>query len=201
MPAPSWDAAAAAQMAGQKVQPIVFLRIAATPAPVRMWSGVGDYALPSDNVEPGGTIYKGLGQLLSLPRLQQLINGVAETVDFTLSGVDAQVVAMADAESSSVQNAAVNLGVAFLGEDLQPVSPTAWLWFGEVQTVKINRQASGDKIVRSIALTVGSAFVRRRRPALSYFTDADQQARSPGDTFCQRTPQYSMSVTKVWPVF
>lgn len=200
MPAPSWSSAAQAQMSGQFVRCAVFLRIATDPV-VRIWSGAGDFALASDSVEPGGATYAGLGVLVSLPKLQQLVNGVAEKVDFALSGVDADVLNLAVGDAAGIQGAVVNLGVVFLGSDEQPVSPTAWLWSGEAQSLKINRRTSAGQVSRIVSLNVASAFSRRRRPALSYFTDADQQALHSGDTFCQRVVTYVMSVVKVWPVF
>jgi hypothetical protein len=57
-------------------------------------------------------------------------------------------------------------------------------------------------LVRTIALSCGTRFnVDRRRPSYGYFTNQDQQARFPGDTFCERTPLYAHGFQMPWPKF
>lgn len=41
----------------------------------------------------------------------------------------------------------------------------------------------------SVQVVVSSLFARKRGSSLGYYTNADQQARSPGDRFCEYTPQ------------
>ena len=197
-----WAAAAQAQMAGSVVRPTLFLRVAIPSAPLRVWSGVGDYDVPVDAVEVEGATYLGVGAVAGLPALSGLINGVAERVEFSLSGVSARVLSIADDESVDCRNAQVNIGLTFLGEDWQPVGGMGWLWQGFADVATAARTAGEDgTITRRISLSVGSAFTGRRRAPLTYWSNNDQQRRSPTDRFCERTPLYNPGVIKTWPRF
>jgi len=55
--------------------------------------------------------------------------------------------------------------------------------------------------VRSVSLSCGTLLTGRKRPGFAYFSDQDQQARFPGDRFCERTPVYANGFNKPWPKF
>ena len=188
-------------MAGSTLRPAFFLRVAPTTGPVlRCWSGVGDYDVPLDAVETQGGIYLGMGLLSGIPTLSGLINGVAERIEFVLSGVSAEALSMADDESEDIRTARTNIGLTFLGPDWQPIGGMGWIWQGEADVVTPSREADTEgRITRRISLSVGSAFTGRRRAALSYFSNNDQQRRSADDRFCERTPLYAPANVKVWP--
>lgn len=179
----------------------IFFRMA-TDQVVRLWSGAGDFAIPSDSVEPGGAIYKGVGALQGLPQLQALVNGVAERVTFGLSGVDAATMQMADSEAGIVRGKTIHIGIAPLDANLQIIGTVAWLRSYEADVLTIDKTSDKDgSIQRTVSLSVGSAFTGRRRPAISNYTDVDQKRRSSDDRFCERTPLYSQGVLKTWPRF
>src|SRR5262249_43156432 len=94
---------------------------------------------------------------------------------------------------------AVNLGFLVLGADLQPISPMAWAWDGTADSISIDRNGSADPVTRTISLSAGSVMTGRRRPKSAFYTDQDQQARSPGDRFCERASLMAIGTTKVWP--
>jgi hypothetical protein len=197
----SFAGAAAAQLAGDAVDAVVLFRLA-MDTPVRLWSGFGDMEIPADLVETSGpAIYNGTGALANLPLVGQLINGAAERLTFTLSGVDAQASALADAEAASVRFRAVRLGIMILGADLQPLSGVAWLWSGTADTPVIERENGPGGAVRTISLSVGSVFTGRRRPPLGYYTDPDQKRRSPTDRFCERVSLYAEDTVRQWPAY
>lgn len=178
----------------------IFFRMATTPI-VRVWLGVG-YIKPGVNAfDATDETYNGLGELIDVPALSQLINGVADRVTFHASGVSDDVLALT-AEGSNVKGAAVAIGIALFGSQWQQLGPPRWLFRGRADFVTLQQQSdSGGKgIARVVELSVGSLFTGRRRRGLSYMTDADQQARHPGDLFCERTALYS-EATKTWPVF
>jgi hypothetical protein len=83
------------------VRESILIRIASDP-PARIWSGIGDLLVPADDVEPEDSIYLGGAVLISAPDFQQLINGTADRLEFTLSGVSSEVVALAMEEAESV---------------------------------------------------------------------------------------------------
>lgn len=196
-----WSTAAQAQLAGGTVRPAFFLLLKSEPT-IRVWSGIGDFALEADNIETEGGEYLGFGELQNLPQLKQLINGQADRVDFTLAGaaVNRDVVRLASEEADSIRNKTLHLGMLVLGADLQPVSPVAWLWHGEADTLTLTRDDSQGQPVRSMTLSAGSMFARRRRPGISFWTDHDQRQRSSDDAFCDRVAIYSAGTTKTWPM-
>lgn len=197
----SWSDAAQLQLAGGTVRPCFFVRVESAPI-IRVWSGIGDIALEADSIETTGGEYLGFGELTSLPQITQLINGQADRVEFGLAGaaVSRDVVRLASEEADSVRNAPVHLGFAVLGADLQLASPVAWIWHGEADSLTCSRDDGQGQPVRSISLSVGSIFTRRRRPGISFWTPHDQRERSSDDAFCDRVPAYSAGITKTWPM-
>ena len=182
----------------------VFLLIKAVntspPTWIRLWSGVGDRALPVDAIETQGGTYTGIGDLVGMPALSQLINGVAERVEFTLSGATADIVALADSEADSVRNVPVHIALVAFDEDYQRATAPVWVWEGESDVPRISRAAGEDlSVVRTISLSVGSVFTGRRRPRQSYYNGVQQRARSADDAFCDRANTYSLGTTRKWP--
>jgi hypothetical protein len=164
--------------------------------PFRMWLGVGDCRAGIDAEDEGeggaGAIYRGMGEMLNVPAFQQLINGTAERVSFTLSGVPPRAIELAAEESDEVKGAPLNVGLGAFDADWQLVAPPVWLKRFVVDFLSVQMQQSGmDEAVHTISLSARSIFTGRRRPGLSFFTDDDQQARSPGDRFCEHVRRYS----------
>lgn len=189
------DGATATALAKRLAKAAVFLRIASDP-PCRAWSGIGDYPVPADAVETtNDAIYKGVGLLGPLPRLDALVNGRASRVSFSLSGVSTQVLALADADWLASQNCDVDIGIVALDAGYQPAGDVAWIRHGTADQLTIKRQPSS----RGIALSVGFGNTDRRRAPLNYWTDWEQQRLSPGDLFCQRVPIYDVGTSVRWP--
>lgn len=177
-----------------------FFLLHAASGPVRAWLGVGSYELPADDVDLTGGEYLGIGLVGDIPALSQLVGGLAERVDFTLSGVNEETLRLADADASEVRNALVNVGILFFDQDWQPADDIAWLWDGTADSPSAERSATDEgDAVRAVTLSVGSAFVDRTRPMLGFYTDADQKRRSATDTFCSRVAGYGVDSTIQWP--
>src|SRR5690349_20941967 len=88
----------------------ILFRLATDPV-CRYWSGAGDITIPADDIEDSEATYVGAGAIAGIPQLSQLINGIAERVNFTISGLNARMMALADSESAEVQGAQVHLGI------------------------------------------------------------------------------------------
>lgn len=190
-----------AALAQDAVRIGIFFRLEVDPVQ-RLWLGVGDCKVRSNAYDATGAVYQGLGELHDVPEVQQLINGVAERVTFTVSGVSPNVMELAGAEADEVKGAAVALGVVLFDGAWQQLGPPRWLWRGTADVPALEQQPTDDGgAVRTIELSVGSLFTGRRRRGLSYLTDYDQQQRHPGDKFCERTILYAQEVEKVWPRF
>lgn len=177
-----------------------FFRMETDPI-VRIWTGFGDYVLPADNIETETSNYIGWGDILQLPTLNQLVNGVASRVDFSISGVGETGLRLADEDYDQVRGAIVHIGMVPQDENWQPAGPTEWIWEGEADVLTFDSRNEGDRRVETIALSVGSIFTGRRRPRFKHYTDAEQRRRSADDRLCDRVTLYSQQYTKTWPRF
>lgn len=179
----------------------VFFRMAVDPV-ARLWLGVGDCEGGINAYDETSAVYSGLGELIDVPAVQQLINGVADRVTFNVSGVSERTLTLASSESDDVKGAITALGICLFGASWQQLGVPKWLFRGRADFVTLNQQSASDGgITRMIELSVGSLFTGRRRRGLTYLTNQDQQTRHPGDRFCERTVLYEQGVDKVWPVF
>lgn len=197
-----WDLAAQAQLGSGLVRPAFLFRLATDPV-VRLWAGAGDLAIGEDNIEDvDQAIYTGMGELLNPPEFDQLINGVAERVEFVLAGaaVDGTVAALASSAADSVRGCEVWLGFLAFDERFQILSPTAWLGQWTADSLKVNRVSEGGEVQRTISLSCGNAMTGRRKAANAYWSGPDQRRRSADDAFCDRAKVYNAGSTKSWPI-
>lgn len=182
-------------LAADRPRPGVFLLVKATGDPLRLWAGVGEYDLLPDSVDTEGGVYQGFGVLSNLPVLNALVNGQAQRIDFSLSGLPTEVIRLVEADAHSVKLAPCHIGITSFGRDWQPLGPVQWIWRGRVDTPRVIRK---DGTVTAV-LSVGSGPTHRRRPPQAYYTGVDQRRRSSDDAFCDRAGDYSSEVTVVWP--
>jgi len=153
------------------------VRIACDP-PALLWSGVGPIALAADIVIPEPAIALGGDQLVSIPDFQQLINGTAERLDFTLSGIDEETVRLAVEESAGVRGARVDVGRIDFDQYWQQIGSIEWEAVFEARSLTVSRPArQGNSVTRSITLTIVAGETTRSRAPAAYFTDADQRRR------------------------
>lgn len=182
----------------------IFFRLDTVPI-VRLWLGVGPIAPGVNALDPEGGVYQGFGEVPNVPSFKQMINGAAERVDFTISGVSGDILKIAsggDAQQVKGKRAAV--GFAIMGDDWSLLGPVKWMQSYTADFLSLQQQPTEDPrqpVVRTITLSCGSLLTARRRPALAYFSDQDQQKRYPGDPFCERTPLYASGFQKTWPRF
>lgn len=152
--------------------------------PAYMWSGQGNLVVPADAIVPTETTYLGGGEWVDLPEIQQLINGTADRVDFTASGVDDETIRLALEDRASVDGAVVRIGSIPMDANYQISGPVDWEWEGlaDIVTVDSTSDEAGNR-TRSVTLSVGTSDTARSRMNLSLFTDSDQRKRSPTDAF------------------
>lgn len=182
----------------------VFFRLDVDPV-VRIWLGAG-------NIQPGvnaydltGAEYNGFGAIQDVPAFKQLINGTAERVEFSISGVSGKVLEIASGgDSEQVKGKRVAVGFAIMDEAWALLGAVKWCANYTADFLAIHQVVPDDpmqSVVRTVTLSCGTLLTSRRRPALSYLSDQDQQARYTGDLFCQRAPVYANGFTKTWPRF
>jgi hypothetical protein len=181
----------------------VFFRLD-TSQIVRLWLGFG-------KIEPGvnvydltGAEYKGFGEITNIPTFKQLLNGAAERVEFTLSGVSGDVLTIASGgDAQSVKGKRTAVGFALMDLSWALLGPVRWCASYIADFLSVRQEAADpmSPIVRTISLSCGTRFTGRRRSSLSYFSDPDQQGRYPGDPFCSLTGRYAHGFQKPWPVY
>lgn len=182
-----------AQIDGRLFSAAYIMRIDSDP-PALAWTGAGDIVV-------AGETYRGLGVMTEVPSFQSLVNGVAARVDLALSGVDAQIMALANADAADVRGKAVKVGQVYLDRALQPIGDP--LWIGpdyEADVISTDSASTPDfGRVRTITLSIGSATTGRRRPKLNFWTKAQQALRSIMDEFCSLVSRYNTGSEIKWP--
>jgi hypothetical protein len=167
-----------------EVRESYLLRIASDPV-ARIWSGVADLVIPADIVEPEPATYLGAAQLLSVPDFQALINGTAERLEFTVSGVDSETLRLATEDAPSVRQAAVHLGRVDFDEAWQIIG-VEWECTFVADFLSVQSQSSGGRRQRSITLSISHGDTGRSYAPTAFFTDADQRRTFPTDAFFNR---------------
>ena len=158
----------------------IVVRIDCDP-PALLWSGLGLLALPADIVIPEPTFALGGGELVSVPDFDQLLNGTAQRLDFTVSGVSNETLRLALEDAPSVRGARVDIGRADFDDAWQLIG-VEWEAVFEARSLSISRPiAENGQVTRSITLTIVDGDSTRSRAPNAYFTDADQRRRSPDD--------------------
>lgn len=170
-------------------------RLGSTPA-CYLWTGHGPLVTPADDVDIAGATWIGAGTIMKLPVLKALINGVAERVKFTLSGVNSETLRLALGDKDTVQNAEVRLGYVEFDKDWQLVGGVNWEWVGVADAILTESSANDKGRTRSISLSVASSDVTRSNPPLSLWTNAQQVRRSATDRFCDQVAQITLGTTR-----
>ena len=166
---------------------------------VRFWSGIGDFRLAPDAVDTDGGTYKGLPFPQGLPELSQALNGAFQGIEFSLSGVNTEILRLAGVDRNIVDGARVHLGIMDLGDNHAPVGGCDWLFQAIAGKLIMRRMGQGDQAVRAITLPATTAFKDRLLAPLAYLTPTGQRSRSSDDAFCDMTPAYSAASTIKWP--
>jgi len=161
-----------------------------------LWTGVPKLRTPADDVDPSGAEWLGAGDLLRLPTLKLLINGIAQRVDFSLSGVSMEALRLALADKETVQGASLRIGRVDFDDDFQIVGSIHWEWIGIADVLSVESSGSENGRQRSITISAASSDTLRSNPNLSFFTAADQRKRSPDDQFCDFVGRITIGSTR-----
>jgi hypothetical protein len=178
----------------------IFTHIATSP-PLRVWFGVEDIPITIESVDEGGAIYQGGGRLIGLPTLEVLVNGTADAVEFTMSGIDPATGAALISSIPPVRGADVYVGITTLDDYYQPMSQIIPLWRGTAShTTEASPTVVGQQNrTTTLGLSIASGGETRSRPSRSLWSAAQQKALSPTDRFCDNTSRMARMVQPVWP--
>lgn len=169
-----------------------------TDDPAMFWSGHGDILLPADSVLAVPSIALGGGSLINFPDIDGLINGTAQRMDITLSGLSPETAALAAEESLQVPGAAAYIGRLTFDENWQLSGPVVWEWTGEARKLSVTGEAGEGDRTRSITLTLASGDTTRSRAAAAFFTDADQRRNYPTDAFFSHVAGITAGTSRRW---
>ena len=156
----------------------LLFRIASDPI-ARVWSGHGDLIIPADIVESEPALYLGGGELVNLPDIDQVINGIAARIDAVVSGVSPETLRLAREDAPSVKGAACHVGIAHFNDAWQ-IDEVEWIAVLRADILTTAHQNT----TRSITLSISTEYTDRSRAPVARWTDADQRRRSPTDRFC-----------------
>jgi hypothetical protein len=161
---------------------ILLLRIATDPV-ARICSGVVPVEIPADDIDSTPVKYLGGGKLVEIPELEQVINGTAQRISITVSGVSRETVALFADEADSLKGAPVHIGVARQDDDWQ-ITDVEWL--DELRCDFPTATGSHDN--RSISISIGSSDTDRSKAPSAFWTPAGQAKISPTDRFFDNVP-------------
>jgi hypothetical protein len=177
----------------------IFLRIDTNPA-LHVWFGVNDIPAGFDSIDPTGTVYLGGGRLIGLPTLEILVNGTADSVEFTIAGIDPDTAARTLDSIPAVRGANVTLGITTLDQYFQPMSAVIPIWEGTASHVgEASPTTTGDQSPSiTLSLTVVTGEATRSIPARTLWSSAQQKAVSSTDRFCDETARLARGVQPTW---
>ena len=177
----------------------IFLRIDTDPG-LHLWFGVNDIPANFDSIDPTGTVYLGGGRLIGVPTLEVLVNGTADSIEFTLSGIAPSEAGKLLDSIPQVRGAAVNLGITTLDQYFQPMSSIVPIWEGTASHVGESSPAvpTGQSVSVTLSLAVVSGEATRSRPARVFWSSAHQKAISSTDKFCDETSRLARGVAPTW---
>ena len=179
----------------------VFFRLGTVPA-LHLSFLVNDVPMQMPGLDAPETVYTGAGVLQNIPDLETLVNGIADTVTFTIGGLDPTAVALMFDDAPEVLGAPVTIGIAPMDARWQPSAPIALLWTGTADFISEAMAAETDPTkarTQTISLSTSTGDQSRQFQNLLTFSDNTQQMLHPGDNFCSRTPRYTASTVFSWP--
>lgn len=157
--------------------------------PAYLWTGHG-------SLVHGGKTYLGAGNLIAMPDLKQLINGAADRVDVTISGVNETGLRLIQEDRLTIPQSDARIGRIRFDDEWQIDGEIEWLWRGMADSLVIGSGVTDTGRQRTIKLSMGSADTRRSNPQVAFFTDADQRKRSADDAFFSHIGQISVGITR-----
>lgn len=140
------------------------------------WTGFGPLRT-SDN-----QLWDGTNEVASISGLAMPLGTSAQQVTFALSGVSARVAALARQQSARVKGRDCAVFIQIFNEDWSLRGPRRHVWSGALDVMTYKFDGAGTYTVE---LTAENIWAGRRKPPFGFYTDADQQARFPGDIGCQ----------------
>lgn len=133
-------------------------------------------------VSNDGTRWEGIGDLGAIDGLDFGPNAPTEAITMTLSGLNADLAKLAREDSATLRGSLVSIFVLLFDAQWQPVDLPYLCQVAQIDQASLKR--TGDTYVMEV--TAEPPTSSKHIPALNLVTDADQQARYPGDKIFER---------------
>ena len=187
-----------ADLAGAKVECSFLFAFEFASDTVRLWAENG--RLDTND----GESWFGIGSLGDATGIEQAINGEAPEAKFTLSGIDQDILTKCREEwNSEARGRWVRAFIQFHGEpdEADPYNQRCWDMPFAIAAFRMLRPSFSftEEGERSIEITAEQIFALRSRPRHAMYTDADQNARFPGDRGFEFVGLLAGGITTTWP--
>lgn len=145
--------------------------------PVYLWSGSGDLVY-------GGKTWLGIGAIASISSAEESFGQVAKDVQLSLVGQGTGLYSAAMSDSRQMQGRFATVTAAWLNESFDTVAYAYQLQrlIMDTMTVEDVMDADGNGGIR-ITVNCVDELVDMGGSSSAYYSDANQQALHPGDTF------------------
>lgn len=159
------------------LRPAYFVKLSFVDDSVKLWSGNGAIMF-------GGETYQGVGSLGAISNTEETVKTVAKGVKLTLVGQGSGIYQAAMADSRQMQGRPAFIWIAFMNADFDTV-----LYSYQLNKYIMDRMTVSDEFGTSdtagirIDLFCESELVDMFDPSTAYYSDRDQKALYPGDTF------------------
>jgi hypothetical protein len=164
---------------------------------LRLSSGFAPMRVPANARDMSAEVYKGGGDLLSVPAIRQYINGASDRLEVSLSGVSEETLRLLKEDRPSVRNAAADFGWAMHDENWAIVD-VIWKRRGFADVPTISSEDGEQGRTRTISLSIRADDTFRSNPQPAYWTAADQRLRSSDDAIFNNVAQISLGMTRTF---
>jgi hypothetical protein len=163
-------------LAGQRVGAAVGVKLELASETLNLWLGNGKVR------SNDGQYWEGLGRLGGISGLEFGAIAATQPLNLTLSGLDAQLAAAAREQYSEMRGRRVSVYLLLFNEAMQSIDLPYLCMLATIDNASLRR--SGDAF--TLEVVAEPIFNTKHMPALNLVTDADQQARFPGDRIFDR---------------
>lgn len=180
----NFSAAARAQLAGKNVRAVPLVEFLFASSAIRLYRGRRKTLTTLD-----GKVWTSDKNMGSMSTISQSYNGSAPAMQFTISGLNSEMVTKAKADRDEWLNRFVFVYYQFfqLPEDEAPWQPLDLPYpMTMVRMVTLTTRVEpakkkGHHRIYSITVNAETPFATKRRPRFGYYTDRDQKLRYGAD--------------------
>lgn len=137
--------------------------------------------LGSGSIEIDGELWSGLGEMAKIGAVNGGFGDTADAFTMTLSGVDPQIEALCASAAATIQGRRDTQYLQFFHADGKPIESPVVIRIGTMDRMEVD----GDATTATVTAVSEDLFVNRSKPPAGTLSDADQQARFPGDLGCE----------------